>query len=41
MPSFTYMARDRNGVQQTGYLDAVDEDEVLGVLQNRGLIVTG
>ncbi len=41
MPSFVYTARDRSGLLQTGFLEAVDEDEVLAVLQNRGLIVTG
>ena len=41
MPSFVYTARDKHGVLQTGYLDAVDEDEVIGLLQNRGLFVTG
>lgn len=40
MPSFAYMARDRNGILQTGHLDAVGEDEVVAILQNRGLIVT-
>ena len=40
MPSFIYSARDRNGVLQTGHLDAVGEEEVVGILQNRGLIVT-
>ena len=40
MPSFSYMARDRSGILQSGRLDAVDEEEVLAVLQNRGLIVT-
>ena len=40
MPSYTYMARDKNGLLQTGHVDAMDEDEVVAVLQNRGLIVT-
>ncbi|MBI3324214.1 MAG: type II secretion system F family protein [Candidatus Omnitrophica bacterium] len=40
MPSFFYTARDHNGTLQSGHLEAVDEDEVLSVLQNRGLIVT-
>ena len=40
MPSFLYNARDRNGVLQTGHLDAVGEEEVVAILQNRGLIVT-
>jgi len=40
MASFVYVARDRSGILQTGDLDAVDEDEVLSVLQTRGLIVT-
>lgn len=40
MPGFIYMARDRNGVLQTGHLDAVGEEEVVAILQNRGLIVT-
>jgi len=40
MPSFVYMARDRNGTVQSGHLDAVGEDEVVSILQGRGLIVT-
>jgi len=40
MPSFTYSARDQRGSVQTGYLDALDEDEVVAVLQRRGLLVT-
>ena len=41
MPTFLYTARDRSGAMQNGHLDAVNEDEVLTLLQNRGLIVTG
>ncbi|MBI3312391.1 MAG: type II secretion system F family protein [Candidatus Omnitrophica bacterium] len=40
MPSFVYMARDKNGVLQTGALDGVNEEDVVTVLQSRGLIVT-
>lgn len=40
MPSFTYIARDQEGSVQTGHLDAVTEDEVVSVLQHRGLLVT-
>ena len=40
MPSFVYMARDKNGFLQTGSLDGVNEDDVITVLQSRGLIVT-
>jgi len=40
MASFVYQARDRNGVLQTGSLDGASEDDVLEVLQRRGLIVT-
>lgn len=40
MPTFHYMARDRHGLLQTGHLDAVGEDAVVAILQNRGLIVT-
>lgn len=40
MPSYTYTARDQKGSVQIGHLDAVDEDEVVAVLQHRGLIVT-
>ena len=40
MPSFFYMARDKQGTLQSGQLEAVDEDEVVAVLQNRGLFVT-
>lgn len=40
MPSFVYMARDKNGGLQTGSLDGVNEEDVVTVLQSRGLIVT-
>ncbi len=40
MPTFNYTARDQQGVVQTGYLDAVTEEEVVGTLQHRGLLVT-
>ncbi|MBI4342224.1 MAG: type II secretion system F family protein [Candidatus Omnitrophica bacterium] len=40
MPTYTYTARDENGSVQTGNLDALTEDEVIGVLQHRGLLVT-
>lgn len=40
MPSFLYTARDQRGVAQSGHLDAVSEDEVVAILQNRGLLVT-
>ena len=40
MPAFVYMARDRGGMIQSGHLEAVGEDEVISVLQGRGLIVT-
>ncbi len=40
MPSFTYTARDQKGTVQAGFLDAMSEDEVIGVLQHRGLLVT-
>jgi len=41
MPTFLYTARDRTGAMQNGHLDAVNEEEVVALLQNRGLIVTG
>ncbi len=40
MPTYTYIARDQRGVAQSGQLDAVDEDEVVAILQHRGLLVT-
>ena len=40
MPTFTYRARDRQGVVQSGNLDASNEDEVIATLQHRGLLVT-
>lgn len=40
MPSFTYTARDHAGKVQAGFLDALSEDEVVAVLQHRGLLVT-
>ncbi len=40
MPTFSYMARDQYGAVQSGRLDAISEDEVLNILQHRGLLVT-
>ncbi len=40
MASYTYSARDQQGVVQTGQLDALSEDEVISILQRRGLFVT-
>lgn len=40
MPTFVYSARDQQGLVQTGHLDAASEDDVVNVLQHRGLIVT-
>ena len=40
MPTFTYTSRDDKGLVQTGHLDAVDEDQVVAILQHRGLLVT-
>jgi type IV pilus assembly protein PilC len=40
MPTFTYTARNEQGVLQSGHLDAMTEDEVVAALQHRGLLVT-
>ena len=40
MPTYTYTARDERGLVQAGHLDAVNEDEVIAILQHRGLLVT-
>ena len=40
MPTFTYTSRDQKGVVQTGQLDALNEDQVIAMLQHRGLLVT-
>ncbi|MBI3321570.1 MAG: type II secretion system F family protein [Candidatus Omnitrophica bacterium] len=40
MPAFAYTARDEQGLVQTGNLDAMNEDEVVAILQRRGLLVT-
>lgn len=40
MPTFSYVARDQLGAAQAGQLDAASEDEVITVLQGRGLLVT-
>ncbi len=40
MPNFVYLARDQSGAMKSGHLEAVDEDEVVGILQHRGLYVT-
>ena len=40
MPTFTYTSRDEKGLVQTGHVDAVDEDQVVAILQHRGLLVT-
>ena len=40
MPTFTYTARDQKGSVQTGNLEALSEDQVVSMLQHRGLLVT-
>lgn len=40
MPNYVYAARDRSGTLQSGRLDAMDEDAVVGMLHQRGLVVT-
>jgi len=40
MPTYTYTSRDEKGLVQTGHVDAVDEDQVVAILQHRGLLVT-
>ena len=40
MPTFAYTARERQGGVQSGRLDAANEDDVVSMLQRRGLIVT-
>jgi len=40
MASYLYTARDQQGVVQSGHLDALNEDEVVAMLQHRGLLVT-
>src|SRR3989338_5600947 len=40
MATFNYLARDQSGTPQSGHLEAVDEDQVVALLQNRGLLVT-
>lgn len=40
MPLFAYTARDTQGTETVGHLEGVNEDEILAVLQNRGLVVT-
>lgn len=41
MPKYSYTARDQHGTVQTGMVDAKNPDEVVGILQGRGLLVTG
>lgn len=40
MPTFAYTVRDQQGSLQTGSLDAIDQEEVVAILQRRGLLVT-
>lgn len=40
MPTYTYTSRDDKGLVQTGHVDAVNEDQVVAILQHRGLLVT-
>jgi len=40
MPTFAYTSRDEKGVVQTGNLEALSEDQVVAILQHRGLLVT-
>jgi len=39
MSDFTYTARDQQGTVQTGRLEALNEDQVVAMLQHRGLLV--
>jgi type II secretory pathway component PulF len=40
MPTFAYTARDQRGSAHTGSVDGADEEQVLALLQQRGLLVT-
>jgi len=40
MPTFTYIARDQQGLAHTGQIDGASDDEVVVLLQHRGLLVT-
>lgn len=40
MPAYRYTARDHEGRQLTGTQDAESEDEVVKILQGRGLLIT-
>lgn len=40
MPKYAYTARDQKGAVQTGWVDAKNPDDVVGILQGRGLLVT-
>jgi type IV pilus assembly protein PilC len=40
MADVTYAARDRQGGVQTGHLEAIDEDQLVAMLQHRGLLVS-
>ncbi|MDP3722125.1 MAG: type II secretion system F family protein [Candidatus Omnitrophota bacterium] len=40
MSTFTYTARDQQGLAQKGHLDAPSAEEVAAILQHRGLLVT-
>lgn len=40
MPTFTYTGRDQHGTVQAGQLEALTEEDVVKVLQRRGLLVT-
>ncbi|MBI2495896.1 MAG: type II secretion system F family protein, partial [Candidatus Omnitrophica bacterium] len=40
MPTYLYVARDQHGLPHTGQLDGLNEDDVVAVLQRRGLLVT-
>ena len=40
MSTFTYIARDQEGIARTGQIDGVNEDDAVVLLQHRGLLVT-
>lgn len=40
MITFTYTARDQQGLVQKGHLDGVSAEDVVAILQHRGLLVT-
>ncbi|MDD5005968.1 MAG: type II secretion system F family protein [Candidatus Omnitrophica bacterium] len=40
MPKFSYIGRTKEGIKDTGLLEAANQDEAVAILQRKGLVIT-